>query len=93
VTHFRMGGNVVLITGATGGIGKAAAIGLATMGARVGITGRDLNRAEQASADIRTASGNPATDRFAADMSSQPEVRRLAGAGRPGGSHHSRSQF
>jgi len=70
----------VLVTGATGGIGKATAIGLATMGARVGITGRDLIRAEQAAADIRTASGNPAVDVFAADMSSQAEVRRLAGA-------------
>jgi len=75
-----MAGKVVLVTGATGGIGKATAIGLATMGARVGITGRDLIRAEQAAADIRTASGNPAIDVFAADMSSQAEVRRLAGA-------------
>lgn len=50
------------------------------MGARVGITGRDLIRAEQAAVDIRTASGNPAIDVFAADMSSQAEVRRLASA-------------
>ena len=75
-----MAGKVVLITGGTGGIGKATAIGLATMGARVGITGRDLARAEQAAADIRAASGNPAVDVFAADMSSQAEVRRLAAA-------------
>jgi retinol dehydrogenase-14 len=75
-----MAGKVVLVTGATGGIGKATAIGLATMGARVGITGRDLIRAEQAAADIRTAAGNPAVDVFAGDMSSQAEVRRLAGA-------------
>ena len=74
----RMAGRVVLITGGTGGIGKATAIGLATLGARVGITGRDLARAEQAAADIRAASGNPAVDAFAADMSSQVEVRRLA---------------
>src|ERR1700716_2890756 len=74
-----MAGKVVLITGATGGIGKATAIGLATMGARVGITGRDLARAEQAAADIRAASGNTAVDAFAADMTSQAEVRRLAG--------------
>jgi retinol dehydrogenase 14 len=73
-----MAGKVVLITGGTGGIGKATAIGLATMGARVGITGRDLARAEQAAADIRAASGNPAVDAFAADMTSQAEVRRLA---------------
>jgi retinol dehydrogenase-14 len=75
-----MAGKVVLVTGATGGIGKATAIGLATMGARVSITGRDLIRAEQAAADIRSASGNPAIDVFAADMSSQAEVRRLASA-------------
>jgi NAD(P)-dependent dehydrogenase (short-subunit alcohol dehydrogenase family) len=75
-----MAGKVVLITGATGGIGKATAIGLASLGARVGITGRDLTRAEQATAEIRTVSGNPAVDVFAADMSSQAEVRRLAGA-------------
>jgi NAD(P)-dependent dehydrogenase (short-subunit alcohol dehydrogenase family) len=75
-----MAGKVVLVTGATGGIGKATAIGLATMGARVGITGRDPIRAEQAATDIRTASGNPAVDVFVADMSSQAEVRRLAAA-------------
>jgi retinol dehydrogenase-14 len=36
-----MTGQVVLVTGGTGGIGKATAIGLAALGARVGITGRD----------------------------------------------------
>src|SRR6266567_6197648 len=73
-----MAGKSVLITGGTGGIGKATAIGLAALGARVGITGRDPARAEQAAADIRAASGNPAVDAFAADMASQAEVRRLA---------------
>ena len=73
-----MAGKVVLITGGTGGIGKATAIGLATMGARVGITGRDLARAEQAASDIRAASANSAVEAFAADMTAQAEVRRLA---------------
>jgi NAD(P)-dependent dehydrogenase (short-subunit alcohol dehydrogenase family) len=73
-----MTGKVVLVTGGTGGIGKATATGLAALGARVGITGRDLARAERVAAEIRTASGNPAVDAFAADMSSQAEVRRLA---------------
>jgi len=73
-----MNGKTVLITGGTGGIGRAAAIGLATMGARVGITGRDRTRAEAAAAVIVRESGNPAVDVFVADMSSQAEVRRLA---------------
>ena len=73
-----MAGKVVLITGGTGGIGKATAIGLARIGARVGITGRDLARAERSAAEIRAASGNTAVDAFAADMSCQAEVRRLA---------------
>jgi len=75
----RMTGKVVLVTGGTGGIGKATAAGLAALGARVGITGRDRIRADAAAADIRAASGNPAVDVFIADMSSQAEVRRLTG--------------
>ena len=75
-----MTGKIVLITGGTGGIGKATAIGLARLRARVGITGRDLSRAEQAASEIRTLSGNPAVDAFAADLSSQAEVHRLANA-------------
>jgi len=74
-----MTGRNVLVTGGTGGIGKATAVGLAVLGARVGITGRDRVRAEAAAADIRAASGNLAVDVFTADMSSQAQVRRLAG--------------
>ncbi|WP_406044872.1 SDR family NAD(P)-dependent oxidoreductase [Micromonospora sp. NBC_00898] len=66
------------MTGGTGGIGKATAIGLSTLGARVAITGRDEARA-RAAAGIARETGNSAVDVFAADMSSQAEVRRLAG--------------
>ena len=79
-TPGRMTGRTVLVTGGTGGIGKATAIGLAALGARVGITGRDPARAQAAAADISRRSGNPAVDAFAADLSSQTEVRRLAAA-------------
>ena len=77
-TDASMAGKTVLITGGTGGIGKATAIGLARLGARVGIVGRDATRAAAAAADIGSTSDNPAVDVFIADMSSQQEVRRLA---------------
>src|SRR6266496_5501983 len=73
-----MAGKSVLVTGGTSGIGNATAIGLAALGARVGITGRDQARTEAAAAGIRAAPGNPAVDAFAADMSVQAGVRRLA---------------
>jgi NAD(P)-dependent dehydrogenase (short-subunit alcohol dehydrogenase family) len=73
-----MAGKYVLVTGGTGGIGKATAAGLAALGARVGITGRDLARARAAAASIRAATGSHAVDVFAADLSAQAGVRRLA---------------
>jgi retinol dehydrogenase 14 len=72
-----MAGRTVLVTGGTGGIGKATAAGLAILGARVAITGRDRGRAEAAADEIRTATGAQ-VDVFVADLSSQAEVRRLA---------------
>jgi NAD(P)-dependent dehydrogenase (short-subunit alcohol dehydrogenase family) len=73
-----MAGKSVLVTGGTGGIGRATAIGLAALGARVGITGRDQARTAAAAAGIRAATGNAAVDAFAADMSAQAGLRGLA---------------
>jgi retinol dehydrogenase 14 len=73
-----MAGKSVLVTGGTGGIGKATATGLAALGARVGITGRDPAHTEAAAAGIRAAPGRPAVDGFAADLSVQAGVRHLA---------------
>src|SRR5689334_999007 len=73
----RMHGRTVLITGSTGGIGKATALGLAKLGARVLIAGRDPARTEATAREIRAAGGHD-VDLFVADLSSQREVRRLA---------------
>ncbi|WP_458780586.1 SDR family NAD(P)-dependent oxidoreductase [Arthrobacter sp. D3-16] len=43
-----MAGRTVVVTGATGGIGKATAHGLALMGVHVAIIGRDPQRTEEA---------------------------------------------
>jgi NAD(P)-dependent dehydrogenase (short-subunit alcohol dehydrogenase family) len=71
-----LAGRTLVVTGATRGIGKATALGLAAMGARVAITARDPGRAEAAADEIRAAGGE--VDVFVADLSSQAEVRELA---------------
>lgn len=71
-----MAGRTVLVTGGTGGIGEATAAGLAGLGARVGIVGRQRGRAEAAGARIRAAGAE--VDVFTADLSAQREVRALA---------------
>ncbi len=78
-----MTGKTVLVTGGTGGIGKATAIGLAVLGAHVGIVGRDRQRAQSAAADIRAQAATHGADThevdvYVANMSTQAGVRRLA---------------
>jgi NAD(P)-dependent dehydrogenase (short-subunit alcohol dehydrogenase family) len=73
-----MEGGVVLITGGTSGIGKAAATALAAMGAEVIVAGRDRQRGEAALEGIREASGSEKVSLMLADLSLQAEVRRLA---------------
>jgi retinol dehydrogenase-14 len=73
-----MAGRTVLVTGGSSGIGRATALGLAAMGAHVAITGRDRERTDAAARKICAAGGGH-VDTFVADMSSQAEVRRLAG--------------
>jgi retinol dehydrogenase-14 len=73
-----MDGKVVLVTGGTGGIGKATAEGLANLGARVVVVGRDRSKGETATAEIKAKSGNEAVELMVADLSSQAEIHRLA---------------
>lgn len=71
-------GRNIVVTGGTGGIGNATAAGLAALGARVAIVGRDRARAEAAAEELRRRSSNDEIDVFEADLSSQAQVRRLA---------------
>lgn len=69
---------ICLITGATSGIGRAAATSLAGMGARVVIAGRDEERCMRTMESIRKETGNDAIDYLLADLSIQAQVRHLA---------------
>lgn len=72
----NMDGKIVLITGATNGIGKVAALELAKMGAQVVVVGRSREKTQAVVNEIRAANGK--VDYLLADLSSMDEVRRLA---------------
>jgi retinol dehydrogenase 14 len=73
-----MKGKTVLITGATNGIGKAAALEIAKQGATVVIVGRDKSKTESVANELRTASGNNNIEFMLADLSSQADIHKLA---------------
>jgi len=64
-------GRTAVVTGATSGLGREAAAGLARLGARVVLVGRDRRKAARARDEIRAATGN-------ADLSLLSGVRALA---------------
>lgn len=73
-----MEGKIVLITGATSGIGKATATGLAQLGATVVLVARNEEKGRAVRNAIRAQSGNPLIDVLVADLSSQQSIRQLA---------------
>jgi NAD(P)-dependent dehydrogenase (short-subunit alcohol dehydrogenase family) len=73
-------GKTILITGATNGIGKIAALELAKQGATIAIIGRDQAKTIQVAQQIRVQSKNTNVDGLIADLSSLSEVRGLAQA-------------
>jgi NAD(P)-dependent dehydrogenase (short-subunit alcohol dehydrogenase family) len=73
-----MGGKTVLITGGTSGIGKAAAVAMAAIGANVVVVGRNQERGGAAVEEIKAQSHNESVELMLADLSVQAEVRRLA---------------
>ena len=75
---WSLDGRVVMITGASSGLGKAAAIALARMRPRLYLVCRDRERAEHTVAEIARESGHTDVRVLLADLSSQREVRRVA---------------
>jgi len=79
-------GRVVLITGATSGIGRATTLALAPLGPELVLLCRDRAKGEETAAAARTA-GAASVDLLHADLGVQSEVRRAAGeflaTGRP----------
>jgi NAD(P)-dependent dehydrogenase (short-subunit alcohol dehydrogenase family) len=73
-----LSGKVALVTGATTGIGKEIALGLARMGAEVVIGARSLDRGNTARDDIAKTSGNAKVSVMQVDMADQKSIRAFA---------------
>ena len=78
MTEWTLEGKTVLITGATGGIGLAAAVAMARQGAHLVLVGRNQTRGLDAISEIRRRAGSDRAEFLRADFSSLAEVRRLA---------------
>jgi len=74
----QMTGKVCVVTGASSGIGKATAVGLAAAGAIVVMVCRDENRGKSARALAASVSGNESVDLVLGDLSSLASVRKLS---------------
>ena len=68
----------VLLTGATRGIGQAAAVQLAKEGAEVALVGRDAERVSAVAREARAAGGGAPVHEHVADLMLMADVRTLA---------------
>ncbi|MDF2775634.1 MAG: hypothetical protein K0S86_5135 [Geminicoccaceae bacterium] len=73
-----MAGRVCVVTGATRGIGRATARGLAALGADVVLVGRDQQLLDDAIAEINRASGSERVASLRMDLASMRSIRQGA---------------
>jgi retinol dehydrogenase 12 len=73
----ELDGRAVLLTGATDGVGRAAATEFAARGATVTIVGRDAAKTGRTAQRIRSGTGNPAVDYLIADLSTLSGMRAV----------------
>lgn len=78
--NYNLSNKTVIITGANSGIGKAASIQLAQIGANVVMMCRNKERGEQAMQDVKSAVNSDQVELILVDMSSQESVRKAAKA-------------
>jgi len=69
---------LVLITGATRGIGQAAAVQLARAGAELAVVGRDPERVKMVAGEAEAAGGGARVHQHVTDLSLMADVRVLA---------------
>jgi len=79
LASYDLRGRVMLLTGATSGLGLAAAEALAHAGATLILLGRDAAKTEQVRADLARRTGNDRLSTLIADMGDLDAVRRAAG--------------
>lgn len=75
---YDLTGRTVVVTGATSGLGAAAAHRFAALGARVVVVGRDPDKTDRTRAAIVEATGSRRVDTAIADMADLTAVRALA---------------
>lgn len=73
-----MNEKVCLLTGATGGIGRATAHALAAAGATALVVSRDAQRGEGLRRELAAATGNERAEALVADLSTLRSIRELA---------------
>ena len=78
LTSYSMEGKVVVLSGATSGVGRATAMALANQGARLWLVVRDEQRGERAREQVIAATGNNDVSIVVADLVDFGAIREAA---------------